>query len=47
MADLTDLEKQSLEEIQHPALPEGSTLHPSGARIRASGSGHAAVTCLG
>src|ERR1700754_4265385 len=27
MADLTDLEKQSLEEIQHPALPEGSTIY--------------------
>jgi hypothetical protein len=27
MADLTDLEKQSLEEIAHPSLPEGSSIY--------------------
>src|ERR1700680_3830649 len=27
MTDLTDLEKQSMEEIQHPSLPEGSTIY--------------------
>jgi uncharacterized repeat protein (TIGR04044 family) len=27
MAELTDLEKQSLEEIAHPSLPEGSTIY--------------------
>src|ERR1700709_2921833 len=27
MADLTDLEKQSLDEIAHPSLPEGSSIY--------------------
>jgi hypothetical protein len=27
MADLTELEKQSLEEISHPSLPEGSSIY--------------------
>src|SRR5487761_2427444 len=27
MPDLTELEKQSMEEIQHPSLPEGSTIY--------------------
>ncbi|WP_345383948.1 MSMEG_0572/Sll0783 family nitrogen starvation response protein, partial [Pseudonocardia yuanmonensis] len=27
MADLTDLEKQSLEEIPHPSMPEGSSIY--------------------
>src|SRR3978361_1042628 len=29
MADLTDLEKQSLDEIAHPSLPEGSSIYGS------------------
>src|SRR4030088_3717784 len=27
MSDLTDIEKQSLEEIPHPSLPEGSSIY--------------------
>ena len=27
MADLTDIEQQSLEEIPHPSLPEGSNIY--------------------